>query len=69
MLPEAVKETAAARQVERNGSIQLKFADSLAFAFQHLAREDDRIDGAAGMESSWSDWISYIENPNAVGEE
>lgn len=69
VLPEAVKETAADRQVERQGAIQLKFADSLASAFQHLAGEDDRIDRAADMESTWSDWISYSENPIATGEE
>lgn len=69
VLPEAVKETAAARQVERHGSIQLKFADSLASAFQHLAREDDRIDGVASMELSWSDWISFSDNPIATGAE
>lgn len=69
VLPEAVKETAAARQVERHGSIQLKFVDSLASAFQHLARDDDRIDEVAGMESSWSDWITWQDNPIAVGDE
>ncbi|WP_239618003.1 hypothetical protein [Cohnella mopanensis] len=69
VLPEAVKETAAVRQVQRHGSIQLKFVDSLTSSFQHLAREDDRIDGVAGMELSWSDWISYDENPIATGEE
>ncbi|KRF03323.1 hypothetical protein ASG89_23035 [Paenibacillus sp. Soil766] len=68
VLPEAIKETAAARQVQRYGSIQLKFVDSLASAFQHLVSEDDRIDGGAGMEMSWIDWISNRENPIAVGE-
>ena len=66
-LPEAVKETAAARQDERQGSIQLKFVDSLTSAFRHLAREDERIDGADSMESSWSDWISFRDNPIATG--
>jgi 3-mercaptopyruvate sulfurtransferase SseA len=68
-LPEAVKETAADRQVERQGAIQLKFVDSLTSAFRHLAREDERIAGADSMESSWSDWISYPQNPVATGEE
>ncbi|WP_138754467.1 hypothetical protein [Paenibacillus sinopodophylli] len=69
VLPEFVKETAVARQVERHGTIQLKLVDSLTSAFRHLVREDDRIDGVAGMESSWSDWISYPDNPIATGEE
>lgn len=68
VLPEAVKETAAVRQVQRHGSIQLKFVDSLTAAFRHLAREDDRIDGVAGMELSWSDWISYEGNVVATGD-
>jgi hypothetical protein len=69
VLPQAVKETAAARQVERQGSIQLKFVDSLTSAFRHLAREDEHIDGVDSMESSWSDWISYKDNPMATGDE
>lgn len=69
VLPEAVKETAAARPVQRHGSIQLKFVDSLTSAFQHLAHEDDRIDGAPGLELSWSDWISYNDNPTATGDQ
>ncbi|MNF88483.1 hypothetical protein D3C84_709780 [compost metagenome] len=69
VLPEAIKETAADRQVERHGSIQLIFVDSLTFAFQHLAHEDDRIDGVDSMVSSWSDWSSNGENAVATGEE
>jgi hypothetical protein len=69
VLPEAIKETAADRQVQRHGSIQLKFVDSLTSAFQHLVREDDHIDGVAGMELSWSDWITWQDNPIAVGDE
>lgn len=62
VLPEVIKETAAIKEVQRQGSIQLKFVDSLSPAFQHLALEDGRIDGAASMESNWSDWISYPDN-------
>ncbi|OAS15526.1 hypothetical protein [Paenibacillus oryzisoli] len=69
VLPDAIKETAAARQVQRHGSIQLKFVDSLTSAFQHLASEDDRIVEVAGLALSWSDWISREVNPNATGEE
>ncbi len=68
VLPEVVKETAANREVQRKGSIQLKFVDSLASAFQHLALEDDHIDGVACNESNWSDWISYENNPIATSE-
>ncbi|MFD0672675.1 hypothetical protein [Cohnella sp. GCM10027633] len=56
VLPDAIRETAADRQVQRHGSIQLKYVDSLTSAFQHLALEDDRIGGVADMESSWGDW-------------
>lgn len=57
VLPETIKETAAARQVERQGAIQLIFVDSLTSAFQHLAREDEHINEVDSMESSWNDWI------------
>ncbi|MWC30747.1 hypothetical protein [Paenibacillus sp. MMS18-CY102] len=66
VLPEAIKETAAARQVQRHGSIQLKFVDSLASAFQHLAREDGRVGGVAGMEMSWEDWRSRVSGSNSL---
>ncbi|NQX63172.1 hypothetical protein [Paenibacillus qinlingensis] len=69
VLPEVIKETATVREVQRHGSIQLKFLDSLPSAFQHLAHEDDRIVGVAGMELSWSEWISREDNPIAKGEE
>lgn len=69
VLPEAIQETAANREVQRHGSIQLKFVDSLSSAFQHFAREGDSKDGAASMESSWSDWISFSEPPIETREE
>ena len=69
VLPETIKETAAIWEVQRHGSIQLKFVDSLSSAFQHFAREDDDTDGAASLESGWSDWISLSEHPIATGEE
>ncbi|WP_256760457.1 hypothetical protein [Cohnella sp. WQ 127256] len=69
VLPEAIKETVTSREVQRQGAIQLKFVDSLSSAFQHLAQEDNRIDGAACYESNWSDWITWQDNPIATGDE
>lgn len=69
VLPEAIKETAAARQVERQGAIQLKFVDSLTSAFRHLAHEDERIFGADSLESSWRNWNSWEDKQIATGEE
>ena len=47
VLPKTIRANASSVEVQRNGSIQLKYVESLDAALQHLAEADSRINASS----------------------